>query len=73
MLKSDVLYNFNAYFPDHNPANITGRYLQLLELLKSDNVLKTHTTVLIQQVRSARINTKKSSTKKRMASTTKKS
>lgn len=28
-LKSDLLQNYNAYFPEHNPTNIENKYSQL--------------------------------------------
>lgn len=50
MLKSDVLCDFNAYFPEHNPSNLSSRYIELAELFRSDNLLKAHTSVVMLQI-----------------------
>lgn len=50
MVKSDVLSDFNAYFPEHNPYNISSRYVELAELFRSENLLKAHTSVVMQQI-----------------------
>lgn len=50
MLKTDALCDFNAYFPEHNPLSISARYVELAELFRSENLLKAHTSVVMQQI-----------------------
>lgn len=62
-LKSDVVYNYNAYFPECNPANISTKHIQLSEVVKTENLVKTHTSVMIQHIKNRHTN-KKWSTRK---------
>lgn len=59
-----MLYNYNAYFPECNPSNISTKHIQLNEVSKTENIVKTHTSVMIQHIKNSRHTNKKWSTRK---------
>ena len=65
MLKNDVLYDFNAYFPEQNASNIAKSYTLSAELFKSEKLLKVTNTKTKQLITTKMLAAKSQSPKLR--------